>query len=71
MISFASESCGTENEKFTEWLTQLKENSKVEINDIWQQIVPLQPTMPPEIQTIVDQINPQPQIPVEFSTPAP
>ena len=58
------------NERFTEWLKQLRESSTVEIDDIWQEVVPLQPTLPSEIQTIVDQLS-NPQIPVEFSTPSP
>jgi len=57
------------NDKFAEWLNQLKESSTIETDDIWQEVVPLQPTLPPEIQTIVDQLKPQ--IPVEFSTPSP
>ena len=65
----ATECDDLKDQKFDEWLTQLRENSEVEIDEIWQEVVPLQPTLPAEIQSIVDQLKPQ--IPVEFSTPSP
>jgi peptidyl-prolyl cis-trans isomerase D len=41
--------------KFDDWLKLFREGSQVEILDYWQEIVPLQPTMPAEIQQAVQQ----------------
>lgn len=57
------------DKKFTEWLSNLKESSTIEIDDIWQEVVPLSPTLPPELQQIVDQLKAP--VPAGFSTPAP
>jgi parvulin-like peptidyl-prolyl isomerase len=46
-----------EQTKFQEWLTDFRENSQVEILDYWQQIVPLQPTLPAEIQQVIQQAS--------------
>lgn len=35
--------------KFQEWLDQQQENSEVEINEIWMEAVPTEPTLPDEI----------------------
>jgi peptidyl-prolyl cis-trans isomerase D len=43
--------------KFQEWLTNFRESSQVEILDYWQQIVPLQPTLPDEIQQVLQQFS--------------
>jgi len=55
--------------KFTEWINDYKENSTIEINDIWQEVVPIRPILPPELQQIIEQRKPS--IPAEFSTPSP
>lgn len=68
--SLTAEECDQmKNDKFSEWLKQQREGATIVTDDIWQEVVPLQPTLPPEIQAIVDQLKPQ--IPVEFSTPSP
>jgi parvulin-like peptidyl-prolyl isomerase len=41
--------------KFQDWLTEYRQAAQVEILDYWQEIVPLQPTMPAEIQQAVQQ----------------
>lgn len=46
-----------EQTKFQEWLTQYRSSAQVEILDYWQQIVPLQPTLPPEIQQVIQQAS--------------
>jgi peptidyl-prolyl cis-trans isomerase D len=43
--------------KFQEWLTNFREGSQVEILDYWQQIVPIQPTLPDEIQQVLQQFS--------------
>lgn len=49
-----------EQTKFQDWLTQYRESAQVEILDYWQQIVPLQPTLPPEIQQVIQQASSAP-----------
>jgi parvulin-like peptidyl-prolyl isomerase len=41
--------------KFQDWLTEYRQAAQVEILDYWQEIVPIQPTMPKEIQDAVQQ----------------
>jgi parvulin-like peptidyl-prolyl isomerase len=53
----ATECQTLEGSKFQEWLTELREGSQVEILDYWQQIVPLQPTLPAEIQAAIQQAS--------------
>jgi parvulin-like peptidyl-prolyl isomerase len=56
--------CGQmKNTKFDEWLTQFREGAAVEILDFWQQIVPIKPTVPPEIQQVLQQYG---GAPLEF-----
>jgi parvulin-like peptidyl-prolyl isomerase len=43
--------------KFQEWLAKQRESAQVQILDYWQQIVPLQPTLPSEIQQVLQQFN--------------
>jgi parvulin-like peptidyl-prolyl isomerase len=48
-----------------EWVAEQRENSDIDLrDDYWQTVVPLLPTLPPEIQQIVEQI--QPEIPSDF-----
>jgi len=47
------------SDAFKSWLDQVKSESTIETRDIWQEVVPLQPTLPPEIQQIIQQ-NAQP-----------
>ncbi len=41
------------DQKFSDWLKQLRENSDVELLSYWETVVPLLPTLPPEIQQVV------------------
>lgn len=41
------------DQKFSDWLKQLRDNSEVELLPYWETIVPLLPTLPPEIQQVV------------------
>jgi parvulin-like peptidyl-prolyl isomerase len=49
--------------KFSDWLTDLRSNSEVEIKDYWNTMVPLQPTLPAEIITFIQQFQAQPTNP--------
>ena len=42
--------------KFTKWLTELKTNSTLEIYDYWTERVPVEPTLPPEIENFIQQV---------------
>jgi peptidyl-prolyl cis-trans isomerase D len=47
---------------FQKWLDQVRAESKIETSDFWREVVPLQPTLPPEIEQIIQQsITPTPQ----------
>lgn len=43
--------------KFQEWLDELRASSEVEIKDFWMDIVPTEPTLPAEIEQIIEQLN--------------
>jgi hypothetical protein len=43
--------------QFQDWLAKQRESSQVQILDYWQQIVPLQPTLPSEIEQVLQQFN--------------
>jgi parvulin-like peptidyl-prolyl isomerase len=45
--------------RFSDWLTELRGKSQVEIKDIWQQIVPTEPVFPTEIETFLQQVQQQ------------
>ncbi len=66
----ASDCSQLPNQKFQEWITQLRENSTIEIKDGWREIVPLEPTLPTDIQEAVQRLGGA-NIPANFSTPAP
>lgn len=42
------------DDKFEAWLTELRAQSQIELLPYWETIVPLLPTLPPEIQQMVD-----------------
>ncbi len=54
--------------KFQEWLKGYREQANVQILDFWQEIVPLKPTVPAEIQEILQQYG---GAPAEFPTEQP
>ncbi|MBN1148669.1 MAG: peptidylprolyl isomerase [Anaerolineales bacterium] len=45
----ASACLNLKNQKFQEWLADIKEQGQVEILDFWKEVVPLNPVLPPEI----------------------
>lgn len=49
--------------KFREWMDQLKEISDIQTFELWKEVVPVRPTLPPEIQGLVQQGPP-----VDFPT---
>jgi peptidyl-prolyl cis-trans isomerase D len=71
----ASECSSLRQQKFQEYISQLRSDSDVQIFDVWKQLFPLQPTLPPDIQQAVAQLRSinatQPAVPPGFSTPAP
>ncbi|OGO37982.1 MAG: hypothetical protein A2W35_00605 [Chloroflexi bacterium RBG_16_57_11] len=46
-----------EQTKFENWLTEYRNAAQVQILDYWQEIVPLQPTLSPEIQQAIEQAS--------------
>jgi parvulin-like peptidyl-prolyl isomerase len=50
-----------EQTKFQDWLTEYRNAAQVEILDYWQEIVPLQPTLAPEILQAVQQASGAPE----------
>lgn len=45
--------------RFDEWLKQLRENTEVEILDIWQERVPTEPAFPPEVENFIQAVQQQ------------
>lgn len=65
------------DQRFTEWLQQLRDKSQVETRDIWQDRVPEDPPFPPELAAFVQdaqnqslQPTPAAVIPTAAGTPA-
>ncbi len=62
-------------QKFDEWLTELRANSETETRDYWTERVPAEPTLPPEIENFIQQIQQQqaapPVIPSEPTVESP
>lgn len=50
--------------KFDEWMEQIKEKSDIQTFEIWKEVVPERPTLPPEIQNLF-QTGPSADFPVE------
>ena len=46
-------------QKYQEWLSQLREKSQVEIKDYWVNVIPDTPVLPDEILTLIEQIKQQ------------
>ncbi|UCH58262.1 MAG: peptidylprolyl isomerase [Anaerolineales bacterium] len=55
-------------QKFDEWLTELRTNSEVEIRDYWTERVPTEPTLPPEIESFIQQVQQQQAAPPVIPT---
>jgi parvulin-like peptidyl-prolyl isomerase len=58
-----------EERLFSEWLTELRNNSVIETFNNWQAIMPSEPTMPIEILQFLSQINTNTQAPVVTEQP--
>jgi hypothetical protein len=43
--------------KFQEWLDELRTSSEIEIKDFWMDIVPTEPTLPAEIEQLLEQLS--------------
>jgi len=50
-------------DEFLSWLNDKRDNSEIEVREIWEEIVPQEPTLPPEIRQIYQQEQP-PQLTV-------
>lgn len=50
----AAECSRMKSEKFQTWLNDLRTNSQVQLLDYWKEIYPLLPTLPAEIQQVLD-----------------
>ena len=53
----ASECSNLSNQKFNDWLTSYKSTAAVELKDLWQEVVPLLPTLPADLQQVIQQIQ--------------
>ena len=53
----ASECSRLSDEKFDEWLTNYKTTAAIQTNDLWQEVVPLLPTLPAELQQVIQQMQ--------------
>jgi parvulin-like peptidyl-prolyl isomerase len=58
-----------QQQKFDEWLADLRENSEIEIMDNWVEFVPTEPTLPQEILSFILQYQSQPQPTLPIPTP--
>ena len=58
-------------QKFTELLAELRTNSTVEIRDYWTERVPAEPTLPPEIESFIQQVQQQQTAPQVIPTEPP
>ncbi len=54
---------------FSEWLQNKRDNAEVEIQDIWADVVPTEPTLPQEIVLFIQQSQTQPVTPPQIPTP--
>jgi parvulin-like peptidyl-prolyl isomerase len=53
----ASECSRIVEQKFTDWLTTYKSTANIQTNDIWQEVVPINPTLPADLQSVIQQIQ--------------
>ncbi len=51
------------SQRFQEWITNQKNNAKIEIRNIWQEASPADPTLPAEITNLINQVQQQQQLP--------
>ncbi|MCC7130877.1 MAG: peptidylprolyl isomerase [Anaerolineae bacterium] len=57
--------------KFQEWVDGVRAESTVVIKDFWQEVVPLKPALPADIQDVVNQLGGANQSPFAITTPIP
>jgi peptidyl-prolyl cis-trans isomerase D len=71
----ASECTQLQQQKFQDYVTQLRSGADIQINDVWKELYPLQPTLPSDIQQAVAQLRaasaPQSAPTAALPTPAP
>ena len=68
----ASQCTQLSDKKFDEWLTTYKSTAQVQVNsEFWQTIVPILPTMPAELQQVIQQMQGQNAVPSDFPTASP
>ena len=68
----ASQCTQLSDKKFDEWLTTYKSTAQVQVNsEFWQTIVPILPTMPAELQQVIEQMQGQNAVPSDFPTASP
>jgi peptidyl-prolyl cis-trans isomerase D len=53
----ASECSNLSDQKFDDWLTNYKTAAAIQTNDLWQEVVPLLPTLPAELQQVIQQMQ--------------
>jgi parvulin-like peptidyl-prolyl isomerase len=49
------------SQRFQDWITNQKNNAKIEIRNIWQEMSPADPTLPAEITDLINQVQQQQQ----------
>jgi parvulin-like peptidyl-prolyl isomerase len=57
--------------KFDEWIQELRDKSEVEINDVWQEVVPSEPVFPAELEAYMQQVQQQLAQPTQPVVPIP
>ncbi len=71
-VPITATQCSTlADEKFQEWVTQIREDGDVVIKDEWVEFVPLLPVLPEDIQVAVDGMRSSQTQPVGVPTPSP
>ncbi len=68
----ASQCSQLSDTKFNDWLTTYKSTAQVQVNtDFWQTIVPILPTLPADLQQVIQQMQGQNAVPSDFPTASP
>jgi peptidyl-prolyl cis-trans isomerase D len=53
----ASECTNLSNQKFDDWITSYKSTAVIDIKPLWEEVVPLLPTLPADLQQVIQQIQ--------------
>ena len=69
----ASECSALPGQKFEQWLQELRTGALIEIKDVWQELVPIEPTLPADIQAPIATLQAAnaANAPTGFGTPVP